>query len=58
MTIKLEYLKTIKKTVDVQAKTLAANLDNYDCVADEEEIKETVEALRYLADLVESIPIS
>ena len=57
MKIKIDYLKKLARETDFQITTLALALDKYECVADEDDIKDLAETLRYLADLVESIPI-
>lgn len=58
MKIKIEYLKKIAKEIEVKKNSLASTMDRYEVVADEEDITNLVEALRYFADLVESIPLA
>jgi hypothetical protein len=58
MKIKIEYLKSITKEIEVKKNSLASTMDRYDVVADEEDITNLAEALRYFADLVESIPLA
>lgn len=59
MTVKinLAYLKKIAKEIEEQKNSLASIMDKYDVVADEDDIKNLAEELRYFADLVESVPI-
>lgn len=58
MTIKIDYLKNIAKEIEIQKNALASTMDKYDVVADEDDITNLAETLRYFADLVESIPIA
>lgn len=58
MKIKIEYLKSITKEIEIKKNSLASTMDRYDVVADEEDITNLAEALRYFADLVESIPLA
>ena len=58
MKIKIEYLKSIAKEIDIQKNSLASTMDRYEVIADEDDITNLAETLRYFADLVESIPIA
>lgn len=58
MKIKIEYLNKITKDIETQKNSLASMMDKYDIVADEEDITNLAEALRYFADIVESIPLA
>lgn len=58
MKIKIEYLKKIAKEIEIKKNSLASTMDRYEVVADEEDITSLAEALRYFADLVESIPLA
>lgn len=58
MKIKIEHLKSITKEIEIKKNSLASIMDRYDVVADEEDITNLAEALRYFAELVESIPLA
>lgn len=58
MRIKIDYLKQIAREIEAKRNSLANIMDRYEVVADEEDITNLVEALRYFADLVESIPLA
>lgn len=58
MNIKIGYLQQITREIEAKKNSLASIMDRYEVVADEEDITSLVEALRYFADLVESIPLA
>lgn len=58
MKIKIDFLKKTLKDIEQKKNALANLLDTFDATADEQDIAELAEMLRYYADLVESIPIN
>lgn len=57
MKIKIDFLRKTLKDIEQKKNTLANLLDNFEATADEQDIADLAEMLRYYADLVESIPI-
>ena len=58
MKIKIDYLKQITREIETKKNALAGTMDRFEVVANEEDITSLAEALRYFADLVESIPLA
>ena len=58
MKIKIDFLKKTLKDIEQKKNTLANLLDNFEVTADEQDITELAEMLRFYADLVENIPIA
>lgn len=58
MKIKIDFLKTYAKEFSSRSENLGRLMDEFEIVADEEDIAAVVMELRYYADLIESIPIA
>ena len=58
MKVKIDFFRGITKEIEGRINNLASLLDNFDITADEKEIADLAEMLRYYDDLVESTPIA